>query len=110
MNIIEDINEFGMNDKKYMDIMDILMKLHNKKETELSIIQPLINQYNNLNNIYNDNINSSNISNTTNITTNNRYHNYRYINNIINNNIYHIGNNGYEGDENINNSEGEDVN
>ena len=32
------------------------MKLHNKKETELSIIQPLINQYNNLNNIYNDNI------------------------------------------------------
>ena len=34
MNIVEDINENGMNDKKYMDMMNILMKLHNKEDNK----------------------------------------------------------------------------
>ena len=29
MNIIEDINEKGMNNKRYINIMNILMKIHN---------------------------------------------------------------------------------
>ena len=32
MNIVEEVNEEGLNDKRYMDIMDLLMKIHKSEE------------------------------------------------------------------------------
>ena len=35
MEIIEDIKDMGINDKRYKDVMDLLMNIHNEKETNL---------------------------------------------------------------------------
>jgi len=33
MEIVEDIKDMGLNDKRYKDVMDLLMNIHNEKET-----------------------------------------------------------------------------
>jgi len=35
MEIVEDIKDMGINDKRYKDVMDLLMNIHNGKETSL---------------------------------------------------------------------------
>ena len=48
MNLIEEIKDEGMNDKKYMDIMDNLMILHKQDEKKIHVLVVPKGEYLNL--------------------------------------------------------------
>ena len=84
MEIVEEINDEGMNDKRYMDIMDQLMILHKQDETKIRSLDTF-NEFRNRNIQFNNDI-------IYNIPMSPRRHE-RNIYEIITNNIENINNN-----------------
>mgnify|MGYP001452420069 CR=1 FL=1 len=84
MELIEEIKDEGMNDKRYMDIMDQLMILHKQDETKIRSLDTF-NEFRNRNIQFNNDI-------IYNIPMSPRRHE-RNIYEIITNNIENINNN-----------------